>query len=371
MNQASHNILITGAGPSGLALATELTRRGIAYTIIDKAPGPAPLHESRALAFNSRSQNILSPSGVTDGIKEKANYVNRVRFCWNGKLRNEVTLNASKDTLNEITIIRQGQVERELLHYLAKNEVNVHWNTELTNFIEKDNKITATLSPKDGESRDVQCAYLVGCDGAHSFVRKNAGYIFDGESDSQLWALADINVSDDRYAHTLTADLQPGKAYATVPIEKNLLRLIHNGPNLLEQHPFAHLRTSIAWQSEFKVSYRLVKQYNRGLTFLCGDAAHIHSPVGGRGMNLGIEDAASLAWLLEQGRESEYSNLRRPVAKKVLQLTHNQTSQMNSSTAFSSFLKQFGPKLISLPTVRRKMLKSVHGLDTPEPDWIQ
>ena len=366
-----HAVLIAGAGPSGLTLAIELTRRGIACTVFDKAPGPAPLHESRALAFNSRSQSILSASGVTRRIRAAAHRVDQVQLCWQGRLRNEISLTPDKHHLNELLIIRQGQIERELLGHLREQGVQVHWNTALSGFNENNNAITASLTDESDQTQQIQGRYLVGCDGARSYVRKNGGYSYDGESDPQIWTLADVTVKDQRFAHTLTADLRPGEAFATMPIESNLVRLIHNGPDLLERHPFAPLRTDIHWQSEFRVSYRLVKRYHRGLTFLCGDAAHIHSPVGGRGMNLGIEDAATLAWLLEQGTEAEYTSLRRPVAQQVLKLTHNQTTQMNATSRVSSFLKQYGPALVSIPAMRRRFLKSLHGLDTPTPQWLR
>jgi len=371
MTLTEHNILIVGAGPSGLTLATELTRRGIACTIVDKAASPSPLHESRALAFNLRSQRILEASGVTNNIKKSAHQVERVRFCWKRQLRNEISLLADANKIDPITVIRQGQIERKILAHLSEQGVEVHWGSEITHFTEKNNRILATLTDKNGDTCTYQCRYLVGCDGAHSFVRKNGGYSFDGESDSQNWTVADVSMQDDRFAHAMTIDLSPGKVFATVPIEDNLVRFIHNGTDLLAQHPFAHLRTDIVWQSEFKISYRLVKLYNRGLTFLCGDAAHIHSPVGGRGMNLGIEDAATLAWLLEKGRESEYSELRRPVAQQVLKITHNQSTQMNSASLASSIGKKFGPKLVSISAVRQKILRSLHGLDTPEPAWLK
>ncbi|MBX2838094.1 MAG: FAD-dependent monooxygenase [Gammaproteobacteria bacterium] len=370
MQTDKSTIVIAGAGPSGLTLAIELNRLGIPCAIFDKASGPAPMHESRALAFNSRSQSLLATSGVTESIETVSHPVERVRFCWKGQMRNEISIKADSQQPNKMLIVRQGQIERKMLEHLQQKGIEVSWNTELAEFTEQNDHVTTTFMGQKGEHHKIQCRYLVGCDGAHSFVRRNGGYTFEGETDPQLWSLADVSTTDDRFAHTLTADLSPGKAFATMPIENNLVRLIHNGPDLLQRHPFAHLQTNVHWQSEFKVSYRLVKLFNRGRTFLCGDAAHIHSPVGGRGMNLGIEDAATLAWLLQKNSELDYTSLRRPVAVKVLKLTHNQTSQMNASSMVSSILKQFGPKLISLAPVKRSFLKTLHGLDTPDPVWL-
>ncbi len=377
MSESNGKILIVGAGPSGLTLATELTRRGIGCTIIDKAAGPAPMIESRALAFNARSQSILAASGVTEQIIAAGHMVDKIRLCWNGRLRNEVSmarLNVHTGTdaglkFNRIVLIRQGSVERILINHLLSLNVHVRWNTECIDFQQNDSSVTYRLRAESGDIESGEASALIGCDGAHSQVRKQGGYSFDGESDAQSWTLVDATVSGLDVAHTLTADLRPGQAFATMPIEDNVVRLIHNGPDILKNHPNAQFCTDVHWESEFKVSYRMVKSFARGRTFLCGDAAHIHSPVGGRGMNLGIEDAATLAWLFSKGREKEYSNMRLPVAKKVLKLTQQQTTQMNSSSRVSSLVKQYAPKLISLPFIKRSMANSVLGLDTPYPAW--
>ncbi len=378
-----NNILIIGAGPSGLTLATELTRRGINCTIVDKAAGPAPLHESRALAFNARSQDILAASGVTRQICSAGHTIDQIRLCWNGSISKEIPMlpialstqsentdAPSRPDNNQLLIIRQGEIERILIRHLDSLGVQVQWNTELADFTQSDSAVTATFNTADGATNNTTASYIIGCDGAHSQVRTKGGYTFDGESDPQTWTLADATLKDTSLAHTLIADLRPGQAFASIAIEDNIVRLIHNGPNILQLHPMADRCTKIHWQSEFRVSYRLVKRYHRGRSFLCGDAAHIHSPVGGRGMNLGIEDAATLAWLLETEQESSYTGLRLPVAKKVLKMTHQQTTQMNSSSMISSVAKKYGPKLLSIPYVNRSMKNSVLGLDTPTPEWL-
>lgn len=277
---------------------------------------------------------------------------------------------ANTPAYKQIVIIRQGEIERILLKDLESNGVTVQWNTELTNFSQSDSAVTATVKQQSESSQHLSAAYLVGCDGAHSQVRNQGGYTFDGESDPQIWTLADATVEGVDVAHTIIADFRPGKAFATMAIETNTVRLIHNGLNILHNHPMARYCQKIHWESEFRVSYRLVKQFHRGRSFLCGDAAHIHSPVGGRGMNLGIEDAATLAWLLENEQIDRYTALRLPVAKKVLKMTHQQTSQMNSASFLSTVAKQYGPKLMQLPVIKNALLKSVLGQDTPAPEWL-
>ncbi|OED34898.1 hypothetical protein AB833_31675 [Chromatiales bacterium (ex Bugula neritina AB1)] len=378
-------VLIIGAGPSGLALAIELTRRGISCDIVDKAMGPAPLPESRALAFNARSQMILEASGVTDIIKRSGHTVDRVRICWQGKLRKEMSMltrrvqperdipiSSAFDALDSrsLIVIRQGEIERIMIDYLQSQGVAVQWNTELCSFSETENSVTATLISSAGKPLQLVAGTIVGCDGAHSIVRKLGGYSFDGESDPQTWSLLDATMSDSQFAHALTADLYPGKAFVTIAISDNVVRLIHNGKHIRAEHPMMQYCKNIHWESEFNISYRLVERYQRGRSFLCGDAAHVHSPVGGRGMNLGIEDAACLAWLLAEGREAQYSGLRLPIAKKILKATFRQTMLLNASSPVSSLAKQFGPKLFAVPLIGRSLKRSVLGLDTANPEWL-
>ena len=363
-------VLIAGAGPSGLTLCSELIRRGIDCSIIDKASGPAPLHESRALAFNARSYSILGPSGVGDQIVAAGHNIERVNVCWQGELRKSVTFAAASPKL---TTIRQGQIERLLMQHINSQGTEVRWGTELLDFTQSDSTITAQLKLNDGTEISETASLLIGCDGAHSRVRQQGGYSFTGERDSQTWTLADVKLLDDGYAHTVTADLRHGRAFATLPLGNNIVRLIHNGADILKTHPVAQSDniTDTYWESEFNVSYRMVRLFHRGRTFLCGDAAHIHSPVGGRGMNLGIEDAATLAWLLEHGRQAEYTAMRIPIAKKILRQTRNQTRQMHSDSRLSSLAKKYGPKALSLTPIRQMLLNSMLGLDTPAPPWLE
>ncbi len=127
----------------------------------------------------------------------------------------------------------------------------------------------------------------------------------------------------------------------------------------------------VVWESEFKISYRQVQTYQAGQAFLAGDAAHIHSPVGGRGMNLGIEDAATLAWLLEQDRTDEYSAQRHKIGEQVLKFTQTQTRQLTERSALQGFLQnKVAPLMLKIPAVQRFAVARLVGLETPHPPWL-
>ncbi len=126
------------------------------------------------------------------------------------------------------------------------------------------------------------------------------------------------------------------------------------------------------WQSEFRISDRLVESYQRGNIFLAGDAAHIHSPVGGRGMNLGIEDAATLAWLIATRTAGRYTAMRHPIARSVLRMTGVQTSLLTSkSAALRSIVSRIVPLLTGLPVIGSKVLEQFSGLNVPFPPWLE
>lgn len=363
-------VLICGAGPSGLTLALELARRGIPVSIFDKASGPAPMQESRALAFNPRSRMILEPSGVTAKILACGHVINTARFMWQGKLLADVDACLPSRPECRIISIPQGRVERILLEAVEALGVSPHWNTEMTGFAPANEGITTTLR-SGNKQREVSGQYLVGCDGAHSITRKTGGYSFEGETSPQTWGMADVILPDSSYAHRITADFFPGSANAAIAIGERHMRLIRAGRTDIEDHPLYGMAAEVLWRSQFTVSYRMVRQFSRGKTFLCGDAAHIHSPVGGRGMNLGIEDAATLAYLMSKGREGEYSDSRLPVARKVLAFTHTQTRQLLSTSPVNHFLKQHAlPYLVRLPFARHAMLRAILAFDTPPPEWL-
>ena len=156
-----------------------------------------------------------------------------------------------------------------------------------------------------------------------------------------------------------------------IPMHGDLYRVVCDTKNALDHIP-PHIKVKkIVWQSQFRISHRQVETYQKGPVFLAGDAAHIHSPLGGRGMNLGIEDAAWLAWLIERGETGSYTGLRHPVAKQVLEQVDQATRFISSDGwAATFFRRNLLPLIVRPDFIQRRAFKGLTGLGTPAPPWL-
>ena len=370
MSERAGSILICGAGPVGLSLALELARRGIAARLIDKASGPAPLHESRALAVNARTLALLEPSGATGQILQEALRVEYAEFAFRGRTRVRLEPNAHPDAGHGLRTLAQGRIERILIAQLRRHGVEPEWGTAVTAVETNHGRARATIET-DQARESAAADLLVGADGAHSIVRKRGGFGFEGESLAQTFHLADL-----RYGRALdpvrvrARFFSPG-VLAAIPVSRTVMRFVSTLADWRRRLEPGEGDGETLWQSEFRVSFRNVARMQRGPIFLAGDAAHIHSPVGGRGMNLGIEDACWLAWLIDESREAEYSTLRMPAVRHVIRQTRLLTRAVVASRSWTVILRDLGiPLALRLPPVRDRLLRGLLGLDTPPPPWL-
>lgn len=377
MTTNTPEILIVGAGPVGLTAALELNRRGFHSTIIDNDGTPTP--ESRALAIHARTLDILEPSGVTEQLLAEGNKVRGLLIREGIKTLLELNFKDIPHRFNFILTLPQSRTEEILIDALKTRGTDVHWFTELA-AVNPAREARAECGSRgfictlnhQQQTRDHKADLLIGADGAHSTVRKQLSMSFDGESLPNEWSLADVEFSDwphphDRAVLTLTKAGPVGY----FPMGEGYGRLVSSNADLLNHLPPDAAISNIIWQSTFRISYRQVTSYQQGSAFLMGDAAHIHSPAGGRGMNLGIEDAATLAWLIETGKTADYTARRHPIGEKVLKFTRAQTRQFTSKGGgFRFALKYIAPLVMAIPFVRRKAFATLTGLDTPSPEWL-
>jgi 2-polyprenyl-6-methoxyphenol hydroxylase-like FAD-dependent oxidoreductase len=369
-NGTKKKILIVGAGPVGLTAAIELTRRGFQLRIIDKATGPAG--ESRAFGIHARTLEIFEPAGITPLLLNAGNRVNRSVFHDATGEYMRINFNLVRQKYNFVIMLPQSKTERILEQHLNSQGIQVEWNTGLDSF-----------APESLENTDglVQCvvagesaAYdlVIGSDGAHSTVRERLGIGFDGKLYPHDWELVDVRFSAERPIDEIRIKHFGNNVLAYFPLEKNLGRFVFSGPDIMDVVKQELNDVEIVWQSSFRISHRIVETYQRGNVFLAGDAAHIHSPMGGRGMNLGIEDAATLAWLIENAATDRYTSLRLPLGKKVLKLTHRQTRSITSGGGVDHFLnRRIVPLLMKTKLVQRMFFRMISGANTPRPEWLR
>ncbi|MFS8111773.1 NAD(P)/FAD-dependent oxidoreductase [Rhizobium jaguaris] len=366
------SILIAGAGPVGLTAALELARRGFVPRIVDDGQGPAPLEESRALGINARTLTLLSASGVTDHVVAAAQPIAHFRLRSGAKILANIDTRRLPGRFCAIHGLAQGATERLLIEALADYGISPEWQTAVEpETIADPLKPEVTLRRLDRTTETVRPDILVGADGAHSAVRKALGAGFPGEALEAYFYLADFRYVKPVDAHFAEITLCDPGMLGRLPVSADVLRYISTLEDFESRivHPEAIVEKT--WVSQFRIHFRHVEPMAKGNVFLAGDAAHIHSPAGARGMNLGIEDACWLAWLIAEGREQEYSALRIPAVKQVLKQTYGLTRLVTMRNPLAIAARNlFAPLLLRFGPVRRQLLHSISGYDTPRPPWI-
>ena len=339
---ATTEVLIVGAGPVGLTLAVSLAEAGVPAVLVDKQAAGA--NTSRACVVHSRTLEVLRDLKVSDELVNRGVIVPRFTV----RDRDRVLMTIDFDDLPTdypyTLMIPQDSTERVLLDRLHSAGGRVHRPYELMSLAQDGGGVTGTMA--GGET--IRASYAVGADGMHSTVREYTGIVFTGDTYAQLFVLADVHM-DWHLPQTevmlyyspaglVVVSALPGgrhRIVATVdgapehPSGEFVQALLDaRGP---EQRP-ARIR-EVVWSSRFRVHHRLAGHYRAGRMFLAGDAAHVHSPAGGQGMNTGIQDAVALATrltaVLRDGAAGtvldQYEAERRPVAADVVALTHRIT----------------------------------------------
>ncbi len=305
-------VLIVGAGPTGLFLALWLTRLGIPIRIIDKNEGPG--ETSRAMVVHARTLEFYHQLGFAGRVVAQGLKIERIGIRMAGKLKAALRfgdLGEGQSPFPFVLSFPQDEHEKLLIAELEALDVTVERGTELTGFEQDEHGVCATLKTPAG-AEVFNASYIAGCDGAHSKVREVSKIGLPGGTYAQRFFVADANVAGDAAKDGMTICLTSGDFCMVIPLRRRgaarLIGVVPNGVSS-EHISFADVSPGIIrdtgleiskvnWFSTYRVHHRVSAKFRDRRAFLLGDAAHLHSPVGGQGMNTGLGDAANLAWKL-------------------------------------------------------------------------
>jgi 2-polyprenyl-6-methoxyphenol hydroxylase-like FAD-dependent oxidoreductase len=359
-NRPDTSVLIVGAGMTGLTLACDLLRRGISFRIIEKLPDYFP--GSRGKGLSPRSLEVLEDLGVLENLLPYGYFHPIIRQYDGPTVLKDIDVHEgfvpTPNTPYASTFwVPQFQVERILREQLAKGGKHIELGTELTAIEQNEHFVTATIQ-KGANTDKIECLYLVAADGGKSFVRKflNVGFLGETRETMQM-LVGDVHADVLDHHHVHMWSNHPDGFLALTPFPKiDIFQLQAVVAPDFDGHPSLELfqeilskRTGMniklydpTWLSSFKVNIRMVDRSIIGRVFIAGDAAHVHSPAGGQGMNTGIQDAYNLGWklgLVLQGGRPEllqtYEEERLPVAASVLKLS---TALLDKFTSFARTL---------------------------------
>ncbi|WP_181369424.1 FAD-dependent monooxygenase [Flavobacterium album] len=393
-------VIIAGAGPTGLALACQLLRYGIDLIILDKNESTTYL--SKAMVVHARTLEIFDEMGLADKAVAEGQIAQQFTILSHGKTQGQMKIGAFGKGLSPFPfalILEQSKTEQLLAKHLSELGTNVQWKSEIVRFDNTGDGVTVFYKDGQGNEQVIKGDYLVGCDGAASPVRHQIGLTFEGDTQERTFFVADVKMES-----PLTED----KDAWFVMIEKGFVlffpmagekhyRVIGSVPEDLAKRgkaTFADIATDLIsqaeiplefpeeyWFSTYRVHSRMVESFSKGRCFIAGDAAHIHTPAGGQGMNTGIQDAYNLGWKLAfvlQGKANArlldtYDEERRTNAVNLLKTTDRMFDILAGTSWLTNIFRLYlFPKLIKFatetPFINKRIFPTLSQIGISYPD---
>jgi 2-polyprenyl-6-methoxyphenol hydroxylase-like FAD-dependent oxidoreductase len=376
-------VVIAGAGPTGLSMAAQLLRYGIDFIIIEKKDKPTPL--SKAIVVQARTLEIFSELGIAEKAISLGQLTTAMNLFYKGKQRAFVDLAGLGQGLSPFPFalsLEQSKTEKLLVDHLSENGKLVQWGSELIHIEQNENGITAYYKDSEGQEQKLEADFLVGCDGAGSLVRHQCGLSFEGDTVPKLFYVADVQLRSAvinknelfmfliKKGFILFFPMEGERHYRIVGIlpdaEEEAAPAFADIENSIKQQVVSPLEfEEVSWFSTYKVHSRKANSFARGRCFIAGDAAHIHTPAGGQGMNTGIQDAYNLAWKLAftiRGEVKEevlktYNAERTENAKHLLESTDRMFDIMAGASRFGNFIRLYIFPAMAGWITKSKMIK--------------
>ncbi len=382
--ETSTSVLVCGAGPTGLVTALELARRGIDVRIVDAERKPSQL--SKAAVLWRRSLEVLHPSVPVERFTAHGRPVHGIQFEANGSVLQEIDFDVDAGRFPHGLLIPQNRTEAVLNEALESLGVQVEWGIEVKDVSSCEEHVDVHFS--DGEQS--RFSWLVGADGARSTVRKCLGVQFPGVSIDRRWLLADLELVNSGPEGRIRMLLSNAGLLGLFPYGNSVWRVIADAgpidpetprvdPSCEDMLRILRSRSGLDWTvekalwlSEFRINERQVDHYCHGRVILAGDAAHIHSPAGGQGMNTSIQDAVNLSWKLAMVIKKQTTNLllntyqdeRHPVGAAVVEGSGRMLRvMMNQNPLIGFFRRWVLPYIIGLPPIRKEAVNRLSEVD--------
>lgn len=375
-------ILIVGAGPTGLSLAIALSQRGARVIVIDRQMQGT--NTSRAAVIHARTLEVLEQLGVTAKLLEEGIIVPKFRVRDRDRLLLDVDFGELPGRYPFTLMLPQDQTEAILRARLQELGVEVQWATELDTVVQQEDRLVAQLKSPTGNI-GMHASWVVGCDGLHSKVREAANIAFVGGTYPEEFVLADVDMDWPLARSEVDLFFAPQGMMVVAPLPHKRYRIVATASKPPKQPDMSFIQRlldergppgepgridNVIWSSRFHVHHRLAENVISGNIILCGDAAHVHSPAGGQGMNTGIQDAVSLADPLlhamkgDRGPLSAWADARQKAAHSVVRLTDRMTRLATLRSAAGCTVRNGILSTIGrIPSARNAIARRIAGLD--------